>query len=115
MATTPAVAEEQPFVQLTARDFKGKVDPDWCAGCGSGISVMLTLAEYFAQRPAAERRRDLVFIGAAGRHVGSPGSRWLHENREAALANAVLMINRSSTASSLRDLKLDVVRQAVSR
>ena len=31
MTTT---AEEQPFVQLTARDFKGKVDPDWCAGCG---------------------------------------------------------------------------------
>ena len=34
MATTVEVAEGQPIVQLTAKDFKGLVEPDWCAGCG---------------------------------------------------------------------------------
>ena len=34
MATTPVIAGDEPVVQLTARDFKGKVDPDWCPGCG---------------------------------------------------------------------------------
>ncbi len=59
----------------------------------SGISVMLTLAEHFAARPQAERRRNIVFVGTAGHHVGSPGSRWMHDNRATALANAALMIN----------------------
>ena len=59
----------------------------------SGISVMLALAEHFAARPASERRRNLVFVGTAGHHVGSPGSRWMHDNRETALADAALMIN----------------------
>ena len=40
----------------------------------SGIAVMLALAEHFASRPAEERRRNLVFVGTAGHHVGSPGS-----------------------------------------
>lgn len=59
----------------------------------SGIAVMLALAEHFAARPAEERRRNLVFVGTAGHHVGSPGSRWMHDNRETALADAALMIN----------------------
>ena len=59
----------------------------------SGISVMITLAEYFSKIPQSERRRNLVFVGTAGHHVGSPGSRWMHDNRETALADAVLMIN----------------------
>ena len=59
----------------------------------SGISVMVTLAEYFSKIPQAERRRNLIFVGTAGHHVGSPGSRWMHDNRDTALANAVLMIN----------------------
>lgn len=59
----------------------------------SGIAVMLALAEHFAPRPASEPRRNLVFVGTAGRHVGSPGSRWMHDNRETALAVAALMIN----------------------
>ena len=59
----------------------------------SGISVMIALAEYFSKIPRDQRRRNLVFVGTAGHHVGSPGSRWMHDNRETALANAVLMIN----------------------
>ena len=25
---------EKPFIELTAKDFKSKVEPDWCPGCG---------------------------------------------------------------------------------
>lgn len=35
---------------------------------------MLTLAEHFAKVPRAERRRNIVLIGTAGHHVGSPNS-----------------------------------------
>ena len=59
----------------------------------SGISVMIALAKYFAEVPQAERRRNPIFVGTAGHHVGSPGSRWMHDNAETALASAALMIN----------------------
>ena len=59
----------------------------------SGIAVMLALAEYFSDVPEEERRRNLVFVGTAGHHVGSPGSRHMHDKRETELADAVLMIN----------------------
>ena len=48
MATTLDVAEDKPEIQLTAKDFKGLVDPDWCAGCGDfGVlnSLQRTCAE----------------------------------------------------------------------
>jgi 2-oxoglutarate ferredoxin oxidoreductase subunit beta len=32
--TSQSAAGDQPLVQLKAKDFKGKVDPDWCPGCG---------------------------------------------------------------------------------
>ena len=28
------VLQENPVVELTAKDFKGLTDPDWCPGCG---------------------------------------------------------------------------------
>ena len=59
----------------------------------SGISVMISLAEYFSKIPQERRRRNLIFVGTAGHHVGSPGSRWMHDNHETALGNAALMIN----------------------
>ena len=34
MTTIQASAGEAGVVALTARDFKGPVDPDWCPGCG---------------------------------------------------------------------------------
>ena len=59
----------------------------------SGLSTMLALAEYFSQTPKQQRRRSITFIGTAGHHTGSPGSRWLHEHRDTALAKTVLAIN----------------------
>jgi 2-oxoglutarate ferredoxin oxidoreductase subunit beta len=31
---TQAILESRPRPKLTIKDFKGKVDPDWCPGCG---------------------------------------------------------------------------------
>ena len=59
----------------------------------SGMSVLISLAEYFSTIPQAERRRNLIFVGTAGHHVRSPGSQWMHDNRQTALADAALMIN----------------------
>ena len=46
MTTTLPVTEGEP-TQLTARDFKGKIDPDWCAGCGD-FGVLNSLQRVFA-------------------------------------------------------------------
>ena len=34
MCAATTVAEENISVDLTAKDYKGPVDPDWCPGCG---------------------------------------------------------------------------------
>ena len=60
---------------------------------GSGLSVMMTLLDHFAKVPQAQRKRSIRFIGTAGHHVGSPGARWLHDNRQTTLAKTALMIN----------------------
>ena len=46
MTTTLPVTEGEP-TPLTARDFKGKIDPDWCAGCGD-FGVLNSLQRVFA-------------------------------------------------------------------
>ena len=88
VGTLPGTTDEEIYI-LAHLDgyFEAALDN------ASGISVMLTLAEHFAARPQSERRRNIIFVGTAGHHVGSPGSRWMHDNRETALANAALMIN----------------------
>jgi hypothetical protein len=59
----------------------------------SGQSVMMTLLDYFSQIPKAQRRRSITFVATASHHVGSPGTKWMHDNRATALARTVLMIN----------------------
>ena len=34
MCAATTVAEGDPAVELTAKDYKGQVEPDWCPGCG---------------------------------------------------------------------------------
>ena len=86
--TLPGTTDEEIYV-LAHLDgyFEAALDN------ASGIAVMLTLAEHFAARPLSERRRKVIFVGTAGHHARSPGSRWMHDNRETALTNAALMIN----------------------
>ena len=63
----------------------------------SGLAVMVGLLEHFKQVPRAERRRTIRFLGSVGHH-GGPGTSWLHDNRETALADTVLAINLEHVA-----------------
>jgi hypothetical protein len=65
---------------------------------GSGLAVMVGLLEHFAKVPQAQRRRNIRFMGSAGHH-GGPGARWLHDNRETALAKTALVINLEHVAA----------------
>jgi hypothetical protein len=64
----------------------------------SGLAVMMGLLEHFAKVPLAERRRSIRFIGSAGHH-GGPGARWLHDQRDTALAKTALAINLEHVAA----------------
>jgi len=59
----------------------------------SGLATMVTLAEHFAQVPKEKRRRNMIFIGTAGHHVGSPNAIYLRDKRADLLAKTALMIN----------------------
>ena len=66
---TTTVAEGQP-IQLTARDFKGKVDPDWCPGCGD-FGVLNSL-----QRSCSElglRPHEILVVSGIGCSSNLPG------------------------------------------
>ncbi|MCH7606577.1 MAG: 2-oxoacid:ferredoxin oxidoreductase subunit beta [Chloroflexi bacterium] len=68
MATTAAQGE--PFVHLTAKDFKGPVEPDWCAGCGD-FGVLNSL-----QRACAElglRPHEILTVSGIGCSSNLPG------------------------------------------
>ncbi len=62
--------EERPFVQLKAKDFKGKVSPDWCPGCGD-FGVLSCL-----QKACAElgiRPHEIVTVSGIGCSSNFPG------------------------------------------
>jgi hypothetical protein len=59
---------------------------------------MLGLAEYFAKIPQAQRRRTLKFVSTAAHHAGSPGTRWMYDNLNGAMAKTVLVINCEHTS-----------------
>ncbi len=70
MTTTLDVAQEEPIVQLTAKDFKGLVEPDWCAGCGD-FGVLNGL-----QRACAElglRPHEILTVSGIGCSSNLPG------------------------------------------
>ena len=70
MATTLSTAEDNPVVQLTAKDFKGQTDPDWCAGCGD-FGVLNSL-----QRACAElglKPHEILTVSGIGCSSNLPG------------------------------------------
>jgi hypothetical protein len=72
--------------------FEGAIDN------GSGLAVMIGLAEHFAKVPQSERRRTIRFLGSVGHHSG-PGTRWLHDNRDTELSKTALIINLEHVAA----------------
>ena len=70
MATSLDVAEDKPEIQLTARDFKGLVEPDWCPGCGD-FGVLNGL-----QRACAElglKPHEILAVSGIGCSSNLPG------------------------------------------
>ena len=64
----------------------------------SGLAVMMGLLEHYAKLRQEDRPRTLRFLGSVGHH-GGPGTRWLHDHRDTALANTVLAINLEHVAA----------------
>jgi hypothetical protein len=60
---------------------------------GSGMAVMIGLAEYFSKVPREQRRRTIKFVTTSGHHAGSLGTAWMHDNRSTFLAKTALAIN----------------------
>jgi Zn-dependent M28 family amino/carboxypeptidase len=60
---------------------------------GSGMAVMIGLAEYFSKVPKEQRRRTIKFVTTSGHHAGSLGTAWMHDNRSTFLAKTALAIN----------------------
>ncbi len=70
MATVLDTAKEEPVVKLTAKDFKGLVEPDWCPGCGD-FGVINSL-----QRACAElglRPHEILTVSGIGCSSNLPG------------------------------------------
>jgi 2-oxoglutarate ferredoxin oxidoreductase subunit beta len=67
---TVEVVQEEPEVQLTAKDFKGLADPDWCPGCGD-FGVLNSL-----QRACAElglKPHEILTVSGIGCSSNFPG------------------------------------------
>ena len=86
-------------IELTAKDFKGKVDPDWCAGCGD-FGVLNAL-----QRSASElglQPHEIVTVSGIGcssnlpGYINTYGAHTLH-GRSLAFATGVKMANHDLT------------------
>jgi 2-oxoglutarate ferredoxin oxidoreductase subunit beta len=88
MATTVDVAKGKPVIQLTARDFKGRSEPDWCPGCGD-FGVLNSL-----HRACAElglKPHEILTVSGIGCSSNLPGyvnSYGLHTLHGRALAVA---------------------------
>ena len=65
----------------------------------SGLAAVLALAEHYAKVPREQRRRNLIFIGTAGHHVGSPNARYLRDRKDL-LDKTALMLNCEHIAVS---------------
>jgi hypothetical protein len=68
---------------------------------GSGLAVMEGLAEYYSKIPKAQRRRNIIFVGTAGHHAGSPNAAYLHAQRaDGLLSKTALMISAEHVSFS---------------
>ena len=70
MATTTDVAEGKPLLQLTAKDFKGLVEPDWCPGCGD-FGVLRSLQTACAE--LGLRPHEILTVSGIGCSSNLPG------------------------------------------
>ena len=90
---------EKPFIELTAKDFKGKVEPDWCPGCGD-FGVLNAM-----QRACAElglKPHQILTVSGIGcssnfpGYINSYGMHTLH-GRSLVVATGAKMANHELT------------------
>jgi 2-oxoglutarate ferredoxin oxidoreductase subunit beta len=93
---TPEAVEAQPkAAPLTAKDYKGKVDPDWCPGCGD-FGVLAALQTALAE--LGLQPHQVVTISGIGcssnlpGYVNTYGMHTLH-GRAVAVASGVQLAN----------------------
>ena len=93
--STTHIAEETPFVQLTAKDYKGKVDPDWCPGCGD-FGVLASLQKVCAEMGLLPHQVATVSgIGCSSNFPGFFNAFGMHtlHGRALAVATGLKMAN----------------------
>ena len=89
----------EPTTETTSKDFKGKVDPDWCPGCGD-FSVLKSLQVVVSS--LGLRPHEVVTISGIGCSSNLPGyfnaygMHTLH-GRSLAVATGVKMANHEMT------------------
>ncbi|HUK81042.1 MAG TPA: 2-oxoacid:ferredoxin oxidoreductase subunit beta [Verrucomicrobiae bacterium] len=93
----PAVEPKPKAAALTAKDYKGKVDPDWCPGCGD-FGVLAALQTALAE--LGLRPHEVVTISGIGcssnlpGFIGTYGMHTLH-GRAVAVASGVQLANHT--------------------
>ena len=89
----------ESIIETTSKDFKGKVDPDWCPGCGD-FSVLKSLQVVVSS--LGLRPHEVVTISGIGCSSNFPGyfnaygMHTLH-GRSLAVATGVKMANHEMT------------------
>jgi hypothetical protein len=59
-----------------------------------GVASLLALARYYAQVPAAQRKRNIYFVGTPGHHEPHRvGTQWMIKNWQPVFAKTALLIN----------------------
>jgi 2-oxoglutarate ferredoxin oxidoreductase subunit beta len=97
--TSHSLGGDPPVMQLTAKDFKGKVDPDWCAGCGD-FGILNTLQKVCAEMGL--RPHQILTVSGIGCSSNFPGffnANGMHtlHGRALAVATGAKMANHELT------------------
>src|SRR6059036_3572881 len=99
--TAPAIEPKPKAAAPIAKDYKGKVDPDWCPGCGD-FGVLAALQTALAE--LALPSHEVVIISGIGcssnlpGYVSTYGMHTLH-GRAVAVASGVKLANHELTVA----------------
>lgn len=99
MTTQTTKTVEETTLDLSAKDFKGKVDPDWCPGCGD-FGVLRSLQGALAELGLAPHQVVTVSgIGCSSNFPGFFNAYGMHtlHGRTLAVATGVKLANHELT------------------
>ncbi len=99
MATGTAITEDRELVKLKPKDYKGKVDPDWCPGCGD-FGVLSSLQKVSADMGILPHEMIVISgIGCSSNFPGYFNAYGMHtlHGRILAVATGVKMANHELT------------------